>query len=66
MKNSWAIKEAERIVGDNHFDQDFIKELANNIKKASTKFLKVVWIDRLYYMAIRKPIIDKRIKDIKQ
>lgn len=60
MKNGWASKCAEL----NYNGTESTKDMAKKILQAGNKYLKTIWVDRLYYMAIRKPIIDKRLKEL--
>lgn len=58
MKQDWAVKEAEKIVKG----RDAVMETAKKIMSASNKYLKIVYMDRLYHFEIRQPVIYRRVK----
>ena len=57
MTDGWEVKEASKLVKN----VERVKIIAKEISKASMKFLKIVYIDRLYHKAIRTPVIKSII-----
>lgn len=62
MKDAWIFE----IVKSLSISFEEQKQVAKELVKASVKFLKIVYIDRLYHYAIRKPIINKLLKELQK